>query len=61
MASRSEILAALKGQKVRVPDLQALLKEWPQHTSPHLEQLRIDVDAKLEEFVFWKLVLVGFE
>lgn len=49
MASRSDILTALKGKHVRVPDLQALLQEWPQYTNPYLQRLQGDVDAKLEE------------
>lgn len=51
MASRSVVLSALKGQRVRVPDLQALLQDWPQYTNPYYERLKTDVDAKLDESV----------
>lgn len=46
---REEILSALRGQSLHIPDLQALLSDWPQYVSPELGRLRGECDKKYQE------------
>ncbi|KAF1985432.1 hypothetical protein K402DRAFT_405232 [Aulographum hederae CBS 113979] len=47
-ASRLKILNALRGQKIRLADMHAFFKGWPQDTHPELERIREDVDKWFE-------------
>ncbi|KAL8664204.1 MAG: hypothetical protein Q9202_003282 [Teloschistes flavicans] len=49
--SRDELLASLRGTTLKIPDVQQLLKEWPQYINLELNRLRGDVDEKLQEWV----------
>ncbi|KAL8709490.1 MAG: hypothetical protein Q9220_005732 [cf. Caloplaca sp. 1 TL-2023] len=47
-SQREQLLHALKGHELRIPDLKSLLKDWPQYENPELESLRDEVDEWLE-------------
>ena len=47
--ARAELLWHLKGQVLRIPDLQEVFKEWPQAVNPTLDELRPLVPARLQE------------
>lgn len=47
--TREQLLYSLRGSHLTVPDLQALLKEWPQYVNQELDRLRVDADEKLRE------------
>lgn len=46
------IVRSLKGQRILLPDLNALLDGWPRKVNVHLERLRQSVDLWLEEYAF---------
>ena len=48
---REQLLQSLRGRKLRIPDLQALVRQWPQYVNPELDRLRADVDQRLQECV----------
>jgi hypothetical protein len=45
---REQLLPSLKGKSFVVPDMQALLCDWPQLVNPHLETLYGDVEKYIE-------------
>ena len=49
-ASRQQLLKSLQGRSLRIPDLQALLKHWPQYVNPELEHLQRDVNERLQRY-----------
>ena len=48
---REQLLQSLRGRKLRIPDLQAMLKHWPQYVHPELDCLRKDVNRHFRECV----------
>lgn len=49
--NRDDLLRGLRGQTLHVPDLQALLGQWPQYVHPELGRLRVDIHDKFQESV----------
>lgn len=47
-ARREEILSALRGQTVRIPDLTALYAHWPHHVNPEQQSVTSVVEYVLE-------------
>ena len=45
---RDMILASLKGQTFRIPDLHAVFSGWPRDTSPHLSSIVPAMDSILD-------------
>ena len=45
---RSDLIEALKGQTVHVPDLHKYMPDWPHGVNPEVERLRKDVDDRLD-------------
>lgn len=48
LVTRKQVLAALRTQKIPVPDLIPYFSHWPSKVSPQLDDLREDVDAWLK-------------
>ncbi|QKX52974.1 uncharacterized protein TRUGW13939_00045 [Talaromyces rugulosus] len=48
--TRKQVLAALRTQRIPVPDLIPLFSHWPSKVSPELDKLRKDVDTWLNTF-----------
>ncbi|CRG92437.1 hypothetical protein PISL3812_09496 [Talaromyces islandicus] len=48
--TRKQVLAALRTQRIPVPDLAPYFSHWPSRASPDLDDLRKDVDAWLNTF-----------
>ncbi|KAL8747718.1 MAG: hypothetical protein Q9190_000459 [Brigantiaea leucoxantha] len=46
--SRQQLLDSLRGQELRIPNLQAFFDGWPQSINPNLSHLRKDVDDRLK-------------
>ncbi|GME45697.1 Terpenoid synthase [Neofusicoccum parvum] len=46
---REQVLAQLRNRSFIIPDLSPCFRDWPIKCSPHLEQIRKDVHAWLEE------------
>ena len=49
--TRQQLLHRLRGRTLVVPDLQAILRPWPQAVNPNLGRLQNDVDRRLEMYV----------
>jgi hypothetical protein len=49
--SRLQLLSSLKGNSVVLPDMQALLRDWPQHVNPEIDRLHKDVEKYLETYI----------
>lgn len=47
---RERLLSSLKGNSVVLPDMQALLRDWPQYVNPEIETLHTDVEKYLEMY-----------
>ncbi|KAL8826846.1 MAG: hypothetical protein Q9170_007244 [Blastenia crenularia] len=47
--SREQLLTSLRGHILKIPDLQGLLKQWPQYVHLEVDHLRGDVDKKLRD------------
>lgn len=41
----------LKGQTLRLPNLFGFYSQWPNQISPHYEQLRQTIEAKIDEWI----------
>ncbi len=52
---RERLLSSLKGNSAILPDMQALLRDWPRNVNPELDRLHRDVEKYLETYV----ILVG--
>lgn len=50
-SSRQQLLKSLQGRSLHIPDLQALLDDWPQYVNPEVGRLREDVDERLQRYV----------
>lgn len=48
---RDQILQSLRGNTLKIPDLQALLQHWPQYVNLEVDRLRRYVDKKLRAYV----------
>jgi len=48
---RQSLVDALRGQHVRIPDLQSLFQTWPEATSPEIPTLRLQIEQTLERCV----------
>ena len=46
---RAELLGRLRGQVLRIPDLQEIFEKWPKAVNPTLDELRPLVPARLQE------------
>ncbi|KAI4222973.1 MAG: hypothetical protein LQ349_007522 [Xanthoria aureola] len=46
--ARDQILQSLRGNTLKIPDLQALLQHWPQYVNLEVNRLRGYVDKKLQ-------------
>ncbi|KAF2964683.1 hypothetical protein GQX73_g8904 [Xylaria multiplex] len=46
--TRAELVARIRGSRVRIPDLQGLFTHWPQHVHPEVEKLDEHVQRTLE-------------
>jgi hypothetical protein len=46
--TRDELLSALRGQSLRVPDLAPLLAGWPNDVSPHLDIIDVKILQMIE-------------
>jgi hypothetical protein len=44
---RERLLASLRGQTVRIPDLTPLFELWPTKTNPEMDRMRTDIQAWL--------------
>ena len=53
--SRERLLSSMKGKSAVLPDMQALLRDWPRNVNPELGRLHRDVEKYLETCV----VLMG--
>jgi hypothetical protein len=53
---RQQLLKSLRGRSIHIPDLQALLAQWPQDVNTQLEHLKKDVDEKLQRCVLPQLL-----
>lgn len=49
--SRQQLLESLQNRTLVVPDLQAVLEEWPQYIHPELDRLRGDLEKRLPEYL----------
>ena len=47
--TRKQLLNSLRGSIVVLPDVQSVLRHWPQNVNPHLSRLRDDVEKYLEK------------
>jgi hypothetical protein len=45
---RHNILAGLRGQQIRIPDLHAIFSGWPQDTSEHMPDIVPTMNKILE-------------
>ena len=48
---RAEVVAALRGQRMRVPDFNGVFQGWPRALNGNLEWLRLEVDVHLQRYV----------
>lgn len=46
--SRQQLVTAMRGSKIVIPDFQQLLKHWPMDVHPDVERLNRIVDERLE-------------
>ncbi|KAI0543192.1 terpenoid synthase [Xylaria digitata] len=46
--TRADLIACIRGSRVRIPDLQGLFTHWPQHVHPEVEKLDEHVQRTLE-------------
>lgn len=46
---REQVLQQLRRSTFVIPDLDGCFRDWPVECSPHLDQIRKDVHAWLEE------------
>lgn len=53
---RQHLLESLRGQELRIPDLQGFFDHWPQYINPNLQHLRRDVDERLKRLVLVPLL-----
>lgn len=44
---REQLLALMRGARVRIPDMQRLMSHWPQGVHPEVERLDEDVKTTL--------------
>lgn len=44
---RKKLLASLRGQTIRIPNVAPLFSHWPTKVNPELERLRVDVQEWL--------------
>lgn len=51
MASRPKTVDSIRRSRVTIPDLETLLRDWPQATSPNEGIVRGDVQQRLERVV----------
>jgi len=49
--TREELIKSLRGQKIHIPDLEALMRHWPQEISPHIDVAEKVVNEKLNAYV----------
>jgi hypothetical protein len=49
--SRLQLLSSLKGNSAVLPDMQALLYDWPQHVNPEIDRLHKDVEKYLDTYI----------
>ena len=47
---RHELVKLLRGQQLRVPDLQSFLQAWPEATNINVAALRVEVDQFLDKY-----------
>ncbi|KAJ4359463.1 uncharacterized protein N0V89_000017 [Didymosphaeria variabile] len=47
-AERKALLASVRGQTIRIPDLTPLSKHWPTKTNPHIDLMRVDIREWLD-------------
>ena len=55
--ARQQLVKALRGRSLIVPDLHSLLDHWPQSVNLEEKRLRDDVDRKLERCVILNVLL----
>lgn len=48
--TRDDLLHALRGQRLNIPDLEALISHWPHSVHTQIDHLREDVNQKLQEY-----------
>lgn len=48
---KKELLKNLQGQKLEIPDLHDLFRDWPQRIHPEVERLRSAITESHERFV----------
>jgi hypothetical protein len=45
------LLQALRGQTVRIPDLEASISHWPRAVSPHLDSIRHETKEIIDKYI----------
>lgn len=50
-SERNRLVSSMKGCHVVIPDMQAILRHWPQGVHPDLGKLEEDVHGTLNKFV----------
>ncbi len=51
-SEHQELVKRLKGRRISIPDLRPYLACWPHGCSPHLEQLRGEIDSCIDRHVW---------
>ena len=46
--SRETLVQNLKGQVLRIPDLEAATSRWPRAVNPHLDTLRCETKSRMD-------------
>jgi hypothetical protein len=49
-STRQQLLASIRGQTVRIPDLKPYFASWPTTTSVHVDRLRQDVQQWINKY-----------
>ena len=49
LTERQQVLQALRGQSVSVPNMHNIMSGWPQSVNLEVQSLRDDVDERLDQ------------
>ena len=50
LSVREDLIQALSGQSIRIPDLGKTMAGWPQGVNPKVEVLRDEIEARIDMY-----------